>query len=93
MLDILQYIVWPFKWELEHEVTLLMEKLIRDAVTNATMDELYFKYFQKALCPVGTAGEGCSERCDPDHGAANARGVCVCESTKWTGGKNVFLFT
>ena len=88
-----QYIVWPFSYDLPVETRLLMDKWVRDAITNATMDELYFKFFQKALCPVGTAGENCELPCDPDHGAADAQGVCVCESTKWTGGKRWLCFS
>lgn len=62
-----------------------MEKWVRDANTNATLDELYSKYFQKSLCPAGTAGDNCDRPCDPIHGTSDKRGVCVCESTKWTG--------
>ena len=71
--------------DLDPMVSLLMNRWIFAAVTNATLDELYFQYFQKALCPIGTAGEACELPCDPDHGEANARGVCVCQSSKWTG--------
>lgn len=80
-----QYIVWPFSNQLPQTTLTLMGKWIRDAITNATMDDLYFQYFQKAQCPIGTAGEQCELPCDPDHGEANARGVCICESTKHTG--------
>lgn len=34
---------------------------------------------------MGTAGEHCELPCDPDHGAADATGQCVCESIRWTG--------
>lgn len=80
-----QYIVWPMSFDLDPIVSLLMSRWVFAAVTNATLDELYFKYFQKALCPVGTAGESCELPCDPDHGESNANGVCVCISTKWSG--------
>jgi ABC-type amino acid transport substrate-binding protein len=60
-----QYIVWPLSYNLPVATRMLMDKWIRDAITNATMDELYFKYFQKALCPVGTAGKDCELPCDP----------------------------
>jgi len=80
-----QYIAWPMSFDLDPIVTILMNRWIFAAVTNATLDELYFKYFQKALCPIGTAGEACELKCDPNHGQSDARGVCVCESTKWTG--------
>ena len=80
-----QYIVWAMKDTIDPVVSRSFKKWLFDAVTNATLDELYFQYFQRALCPVGTAGEKCELPCDPDQGAADARGVCVCISTKWTG--------
>jgi hypothetical protein len=80
-----QYIVWALKDDLPPITLRLFKKWMYDANTNATNDALYSKYFQKALCPVGTAGESCELPCDPDHGAANSRGVCVCSSTKWSG--------
>jgi len=55
------------------------------AAANATLDELFFKYFQKNVCPLGTAGVNCELPCHPVHGTANAEGLCICESTKWTG--------
>jgi ABC-type amino acid transport substrate-binding protein len=80
-----QYIVWALKDDLPPITLRLFEKWMYDANTNATNDALYSKYFSKALCPAGTAGESCELPCDPDHGAANSRGVCVCASTKWSG--------
>lgn len=80
-----QYIVWPLSFDLDPIVSILMKRWVFAAVTNATLDELYFQYFQKALCPVGTAGESCELPCDPKHGEADANGVCVCVSTKWEG--------
>ena len=80
-----QYIAWPMRDDLPPIVSRLMNRWIFEAVTNATIDELYHEYFQKALCPVGTAGESCELPCDPVHGEADMRGVCVCRSTKWTG--------
>ncbi|CAB9531047.1 unknown protein [Seminavis robusta] len=44
------------------------------------------EYFQKdQYCPVGTAGKNCDLPCDPNHGASDASGACLCQSTKWTG--------
>lgn len=80
-----QYLVWPLKYDLPTVTTILLKKWIYTAVSNATLDDLYFTYFQKALCPIGTAGEDCELPCDPNHGQADARGKCVCESVKWTG--------
>lgn len=84
-----QYMVWPMSYKLPHIVSQLMKKWMYAAVANATTDDLYFQYFQKELCPVGTAGENCELYCDPVHGEADTRGKCVCESSKWTGGKCV----
>ncbi|CAB9524661.1 acid type B receptor subunit 2 [Seminavis robusta] len=80
-----QYIVWAFSRALPQTTLIMLDKWLRDAVTNATTDQIYYKYFQKALCPIGTAGEQCELPCDPDHGKANNRGVCICKSSKWTG--------
>jgi hypothetical protein len=79
-----QYIVWAIKDNTPY--VRFFEKWIYDSITNTTMDELYFKYFQKELCPVGTAGEKCELPCDPNHGKADDRGVCICTSAKYTGG-------
>ena len=81
-----QYIVWPLSYNLPVAHRKLLEKWLRQAVTTATLDTLYSQYFQKALCPIGTAGDACELPCDPLHGQADKRGDCVCESTKWTGG-------
>jgi len=78
-----QYIVWALKDNTPN--ARLLKKWIYDANTNTTMDELYFKYFRKELCPVGTAGESCQLPCDPNHGRADERGRCICASTKWKG--------
>ena len=80
-----QYIVWPMRDTMDPMVTRLMDRWIYAATTNATLDELYFQYFQQSLCPVGTAGDNCLLPCDPDHGQADVTGACVCESTRWTG--------
>ncbi|CAB9509307.1 unknown protein [Seminavis robusta] len=78
------YLVWPMRFDLHACMRNDVRKCYA-AVSNATLDALYHYYFQKELCPVGTAGENCELPCDPNHGSANARGVCVCESNKWTG--------
>ena len=80
-----QYMVWPLRRDLPEVVSTYLKKWMYAAVANATLDELYFQYFQKELCPAGTAGDNCELPCDALHGIANAEGVCVCESTKWTG--------
>ncbi|CAB9499078.1 acid type B receptor subunit 1 [Seminavis robusta] len=80
-----QWIVWPMSFELDPAIRTLMSRWIYAATVNATIDDLYHQYFQKALCPVGTAGANCELPCDPDHGVAGANGLCVCTSIKWTG--------
>ncbi|CAB9501374.1 acid type B receptor subunit 2 [Seminavis robusta] len=80
-----QFLVWPMSNDLSPIVSKLFKKWVYAAVANATLDKLYYTYFQKELCPVGTAGENCELPCDPEHGTADARGVCVCESPRWTG--------
>jgi ABC-type amino acid transport substrate-binding protein len=54
-----QYLVWPMRYDLPPAVSMLMKKWMYKAVANATLDDLYFSYFQKRLCPIGTAGENC----------------------------------
>ncbi|CAJ1965339.1 unnamed protein product [Cylindrotheca closterium] len=78
-----QYITWAFKDDTPN--IRWVRKWIYQAVINTTMDQLYFEYFQKELCPVGSAGESCQLPCDPDHGKADETGKCVCESTKYRG--------
>ena len=51
-----QYIVWPMRRDLPEIVSTYVKRWMYAAVANATLDELYFKYFKKELCPVGTAG-------------------------------------
>ncbi|CAB9526188.1 acid type B receptor subunit 2 [Seminavis robusta] len=80
-----QYVVWPLRQSLPRRTSTLMNKWILTALQNGTLDELYFQYFRNQLCPQGTAGVNCELPCDPDHGEANSRGECICESIKWTG--------
>jgi hypothetical protein len=80
-----QYLVWAMKDALDPSIRILLKKWMYSAVANATMDELYFSYFQKELCPIGTAGDKCELPCHPIHGAANEQGICECESQRWTG--------
>jgi Bacterial extracellular solute-binding proteins, family 3 len=82
-----QYVVWPLRWDLDPTVSYLVKRWITRAVSNNTMDELYHKYFEAETCPIGTAGEQCEKPCDPVHGTSDSRGHCLCESTRFTGGK------
>ena len=80
-----QYIVWPLRSDLDPVVSKLVKRWIYAAKSNATMDELYDKYFSVNLCPLGKAGPKCDEPCRSSHGRSDRLGNCVCESTKWTG--------
>lgn len=80
-----QYVVWPMRYDLPPAVAFLLNRWMIKAVGNTTMDQLFYKYFEKEVCPIGTAGKGCTMPCDPDHGASNIHGNCICESIKWTG--------
>ena len=82
-----QLLAWPMRKSLDPTSSFLLNKWIYAAITNQVIDELYFEYFEKKLCPIGTAGADCELPCDPDHGSSNAQGQCVCESIRWTGGK------
>ena len=82
-----QLLAWPTRKTLDPIASFLLNKWIYAAISNQVIDELYYEYFAKKLCPIGTAGVNCELPCDPDHGSSNAQGQCVCESIRWTGGK------
>ena len=83
-----QYMVWPMSFNtLPPMTSQLMKKWMYAALASGDVEELYFEYLEQQSCPVGRAGALCDKFCDPLHGAADARRVCVCESVKWTGGK------
>ena len=42
-------------------------------------------FYPQRQCPLGFAGKDCSEQCHPIHGLSNKDGICICESTKFTG--------
>lgn len=70
---------------MDRDTTTLLNKWIYAAIVNTTLDELYNTYFSYKLCPIGTAGENCTEPCHPKNGEADIEGKCVCDSTRWTG--------
>ena len=80
-----QFIVWPLRSDLEPVVIKLMKRWMYAAKSNGTLDDLYNKYFSVNLCPLGKAGDSCDQPCNPSHGRSDRSGVCVCDSTKWTG--------
>jgi len=63
----------------------LMARWIFAAANAGYIDDLYSKYFHKALCPVGSAGKQCELPCHPVYGTSNVQGKCVCSSPKRTG--------
>lgn len=83
-----QLIAWPVSKSLDPTASFLLNKWIYAAISGGVIDELYFEYFEKKLCPIGTAGRDCELPCHPDHGASNAQGQCICESIRWTGSKS-----
>lgn len=82
-----QLLAWPIRKNLDRTAAFLLNKWIYAAISNQVINELYFNYFEKKLCPIGTAGVDCELPCDPDHGSSNAQGRCVCNSIRWIGGK------
>lgn len=80
-----QDIVWPFHHRLPALKRELLVRWILQAKLLGIVDKLYDKYFSVAFCPIGKAGVNCDQACSPTRGLADRRGVCVCESTKWTG--------
>ena len=86
-----QLLAWPVRRNLDPTVSFLLNKWMYAAIRNQTISELYFEYFEKKLCPIGTAGNHCELPCDPDHGMANSAGKCICASTKYVGGKTLHV--
>lgn len=82
-----QLLAWPVRKSLDQTTSFLLNKWMYAAISNQVIDELYFEYFEKKQCPIGTAGVQCELPCDPDFGSSNAQGQCVCKSIRWTGGK------
>lgn len=80
-----QFISWPLRYDLDPTTVKLLKRWMYAAKSNATLDELYDKYFSINLCPLGFAGPNCDEPCNPIHGRSDRLGNCVCESTKWAG--------
>jgi len=80
-----QLLAWPIRKNLDRTAAFLLNKWIYAAISNQVINELYFDYFEKKLCPIGTAGVDCELPCDPDHGSSNAQGRCVCNSIRWIG--------
>ncbi|CAJ1959354.1 unnamed protein product [Cylindrotheca closterium] len=80
-----QLLAWPTRKNLDSTSSFLLNKWIYAAISNHVIDELYFEYYEKKLCAIGTAGVDCELPCDPDHGSSNAQGQCVCESMRWRG--------
>jgi hypothetical protein len=85
-----QWLAWPVRRSLDRTASFLLNRWMYAAVSNQTISELYFEYFAKKLCPIGTAGKNCELFCDPGHGSSDPAGRCVCQSPRWTGGTYYF---
>ena len=69
-----QYIVWPMREDLPGRISKMIKKWMYKAIENATLDELYYEYFAKERCPIGTAGDRCELPCDPGtYGCAHVK--------------------
>ena len=80
-----QKLVWPLRRDLDTTVSYLLKRWLYLAAQDSVLDDLYVKYFDFELCPVGKSGLHCDEECDAIHGTSNRKGECVCESQRWTG--------
>lgn len=82
---LLNTLVWPISFGMSRGTSILLAGWMYTTAAEGTTKRLFSQYFQKAICPVGTAGEQCELPCHPVHGEANEVGECICVSTKWTG--------
>lgn len=48
-----QYIAWPMRKDLDPTVSYLLKRWIYKSLTNGTLDELFYKYFESQTCPIG----------------------------------------
>ncbi|CAB9503487.1 acid type B receptor subunit 1 [Seminavis robusta] len=78
-------IVWPISARLSPLKQQLLIRWILQAKLLGIVDKLHDKYFSVELCTIGKAGINCDKPCSPTNGLVDRSGVCVCESTKWTG--------
>jgi len=80
-----QFIVWPMRSNLPATTQKLLKRWFYAAQSNSTLDALYDQYFSVNLCPLGKAGKDCDKPCHASHGRSDRLGICVCDSTLWTG--------
>jgi len=80
-----QYIVWPISSSLDTQTTKLLKNWVYVTISEAIPDDLHEKYFEKGVCPAGTAGVNCEKSCHPVNGLSDKNGVCVCTSIRWKG--------
>ena len=85
--DIIQpnYFVWPISYKVDESIRYYINRWIYLAVQTTFVDQLFTKYFEFETCPLGYAGVNCTQPCNPNHGIADVNGVCICDSTKWSG--------
>jgi len=79
------YVIWPMSYELSPRVRALVKKWVYKAVTMGVADDLYTKYYEPKICPLGLAGENCTDYCDSRHGKSDRLGRCTCASTRYIG--------
>lgn len=79
------YIVWPMSYKLDSQIRDLIKKWVYQAVTTGVADDLYTKYYEPKICPLGFAGENCTDNCNPNFGRSNRFGVCICDSARYVG--------
>ena len=79
------YIVWPISSRLEPLLQQMLVRWIYQAKANGVIDALYKQYFTLGYCPIGFAGQQCTEHCSASKGRSDRFRNCVCDSTKWTG--------
>ena len=79
------FIGWPMSYALDEHTRYLFKRWFVIAISNNVVDELYTKYYESIVCPLGYAGENCTQYCNPQYGRSNRLGICICDSTKYTG--------
>lgn len=80
-----QFIAWAINARLDPTVQFYLRKWVYKAKETGFLDRLFNDYFSVYFCPLGKAGADCTLPCHPAHGVSNPEGVCICDSTRWTG--------
>ena len=80
-----QIITWAFHSRLDPTVQFYIQRWIYKAKESGFFGRLYNQYFNPTFCPLGKAGVNCKLPCHPAHGVSGRNGVCICDTTNWTG--------